>query len=81
MNGEQLELFAEYAQKRNAQKTPQAQSQTIIIEIEGQSMTCSDLDISRMEQKFGRMENDDGVDFWWLLRRLMKDGVKSVKLI
>lgn len=81
MNAEQLELFAEYAKKKSEQPTPQAATQTILLEIEGQSIPCSDLDISKMEQKFGPLQNDDGVDFWWLLRQLMKDGAKRVKLI
>lgn len=81
MNDKQMELFVEYAQKKNVQPTLQEQSRTIILEIDGKSIICSDLDISKMEQKFGRMENDDGVDFWWLLRQLMKDGAKRVKLI
>jgi len=75
---QQLELFKEFAESK-----PTAQSSTseIIVEIEGRSYHCSDLDISKMEQKFGPFEDENGVNFWWLLRQLKSDGVKRIQLI
>lgn len=78
MTTQQLELFKEFAESK-----PTAQSNTseIIVEIEGRSYHCSDLDISKMEQKFGPFEDENGVNFWWLLRQLKSDGVKRIQLI
>lgn len=78
MKAKQLELFKEFV--RDTKAVPN-NSTEIIIEIDGQNYQCSDLDISRMEEKFGVWENEDGVNFWWLLKQLKKDGVKHIKLI
>ena len=77
MTSKQLELFEEFAESNPSLSS----SSEIIIEIEGRSYHCSDLDISKMEQKFGVWENEDGISFWWLLRQLKNDGVKHIKLI
>ena len=77
MTSKQLELFKEFAESNPSLSS----SSEIIIEIEGRSYHCSDLDISKMEQKFGVWENEDGINFWWLLRQLKNDGVKHIKLI
>ena len=77
MTSKQLELFEEFAESNPSLSS----SSEIIIEIEGRSYHCSDLDISKMEQKFGVWENEDGISFWWLLKQLKNDGVKHIKLI
>ena len=78
MTAQQLELFKEFAESKPIDK---ASHSSIIIEIEGRSYHCSDLDISKMEQKFGPSEDENGVNFWWLLRQLKSDGVKRITLI
>lgn len=79
MTSEQLELFSEFAESNPA--THRSSSSEIIIEVEGRSYHCSDLDISKMEQKLGPFEDENGVNFWWLLRQLKSDGVKRIQLI
>lgn len=78
MTSKQLELFKEFAESK---PIASSSSSEIIIEIEGRSYHCSDLDISKMEQKLGPFEDENGVNFWWLLRQLKSDGVKLIKLI
>lgn len=78
MTTQQLELFKEFAESKPIAKSSTSE---IIIEVEGRSYHCSDLDISKMEQKFGPFEDENGVNFWWLLRQLKSDGVKRIKLI
>lgn len=79
MTAHQLELFKEFAESNPP--THQSSTSEIIIEVEGRSYHCSDLDISKMEQKLGPFEDENGVNFWWLLRQLKSDGAKRIQLI
>ena len=84
-----MELFGEYmakkpvpAQPTTPQATPaQPTNGSFIVVVEGKEYTLTDQDIDCLEKKFGAWENDDGVNFWWLLRRLKNDGAKKINLI
>ena len=92
MTTEQMELFSEYMAKKPvppAQHTeptqqtqqPQAASGSVIVVIDGKEYAVTDKDIDNLEKMYGEWKNDDGVSFWWLLRRLKNDGAKKINLI
>ena len=92
MTTEQMELFGEYMAKKPvppAQHTEpthptqqtQAASGSVIVVIDGKEYAVTDKDIDNLEKMYGEWKNDDGVSFWWLLRRLKNDGAKKINLI